>query len=170
MPVRFYREYVIVEAAAGRTRVVGDYHFRNTANESVSLGIHYPFPVDRHRLYPMRINAEEKRGESWRPIGFTRSSDGIDWRMRFSPLEEKLVRVEYVQEALRSEAVYIVKTTSRWGRALELAEFEFRVPASFRNVKLSFEPDRTETRGDTVFYYMSRTDFLPDEDLSLDWD
>lgn len=79
------------------------------------------------------------------------------------------MRVEYVQQISRNHAIYIVTTTSQWGEPIELAEFEFRVPRNLEDVELSFEPDRVEDRGDTVVYFMSRTDFMPRSDLEVRW-
>jgi hypothetical protein len=169
-PVSFYREYVIVETARGRTRVDGTYYFRSAADEPLEIAIHYPFPVDRHHLYPLRIGARQLVDGEWKPLGYTRSATGIDWSMAFEPREERAVRVEYVQEIRRNHAIYIVTTTKQWGRPIEVAEFEFRIPADLSDVQLSFEPDREEVRGDTTLYYMKRTDFLPDEDLTVIWE
>ncbi len=169
-PVNFFREYVTVEPSEGRTRVVGDYYFRNESGRALDIGIHYPFPVDRFHLYPFRVAAWEERDGAFRPIGFTHTADGVDWRMRFDVAEERLVRVEYVQEIKRSHAIYIVTTTKEWGRPIELAEFEFRIPRDLGEVELSFVPDREEIRGDTLVYYMARTEFLPDTDLTVTWE
>lgn len=169
-PVAFYREYVIVEPSQGRTRVDGTYYFRSIVDEPLAIAIHYPFPVDRYHLYPLRIGAWRLADDVWKPLGYRRSATGIDWDMSFDPGEERAVRVEYVQETRRNHAIYIVTTTKEWGRAIEVAEFEFRIPAELAGARLSFEPDREETRGDTTVYYMRRTEFLPDEDLTVTWE
>ncbi len=170
LPVTFYREYVIVEPAQGRTRVDGTYYFRSVEDEPLAIAIHYPFPVDRHHLYPLRIGAWQLVDGAWKPLGYKRSATGIGWDMTFAPGEERAVRVEYVQETRRNHAIYIVTTTKLWGRPIEVAEFEFRIPTDLPNVRLSFEPDREEARGDTTVYYMRRTGFLPDEDLTVTWE
>ncbi len=87
----------------------------------------------------------------------------------FEPREEKVFKVEYVQRIRKPHAVYIVTTTREWERAIEVAEFEFRIPAELDGVELSFEPDRTESRGDTLVHYMRQEQFYPDEDLTVTW-
>ncbi len=169
VPVSFYREYVTVEPSDGRTRVVGDYYFRNDSDDEISLAIRYPFPVDRFHVYPFRVRAWVLKDGEFRPIGFVHGSDAVSWPMDFAPREERVVRVEYVQQIVSEHAIYIVTTTKEWGKPIEIAEFEFRVPASLGPVDLSFEPDRTEAQGDTVVYYMRRTGFLPDADLTVTW-
>lgn len=161
---------MVVEGDAERTRVVGDYYFRSETDERCSILIHYPFPVSRRRLYPRLVRAWEMVDGAWRRIGYVRTPDGIDWRMRFDPGEEKLIRVEYVQEVREKRAFYIVTTTKAWGRAIDVAEFEFRLPAGLSGLRSSFVPDVTETRNDTLFMRMQRTDFLPDEDLCVSWE
>jgi hypothetical protein len=103
-------------------------------------------------------------------MGFVRESAGVAWRLTFGPREEKAVRVEYVQGIRQRKAIYIVTTTKQWMRPIELAEFEFRVPAALEGVRLSFEPDRTEVLGDTVVYRLARTQFMPDSDLTVTWE
>ncbi len=168
-PVSFWREYVVVEPSDGRTRVVGDYYFRNTTDDTVAIGVSYPFPVDAYHAIPSKVRAWSLDGEQPAPFGFVNDGNAIRWRMEFEPREERRFRVEYVQATPRGRARYIVMTTRLWGKPIELAEFEFRVPASLGNVELSFEPDRVEMRGDTTFYYMKRSPFMPDRDLEVRW-
>ena len=169
MPLRFDREYVTVEPSQGRTRVVGLYYFRNESDEPLVTAIRYPFPVDRHHVMPFRIRVWAQKGEALEPLGFVHTDSSVSWRMSFGPGEEKIVRVEYVQEIKKNHAIYIVTTTKEWGKPIRLAEFEFRVPAHLEDVQLSFTPDRAEVSGDTVIYYLRAIDFLPDADLTLTW-
>ncbi len=169
-PVRFVREYVMVEPSEGWTRVVGIYLFRNDSDTPCGIGMRYPFPIDRGHLYPTRIRVHEERDGVLEPMGFVRENAGIAWRLTFGPREERVVRVEYVQGICERKAIYIVTTTKQWMRPIELAEFEFRVPAALEGVRLSFEPDRTEVVGDTVVYRMARAQFMPDSDLTVTWE
>ncbi|MFH1501529.1 MAG: DUF4424 family protein [Candidatus Eisenbacteria bacterium] len=168
-PVRFYREHVRVDASEGRTRVVGHYFFRNASDGPTTVSMSYPFPVDLHHARPFSVAMWLRRGAEFRPLGFHHESDSVRWKMSFAPREEHEVLVEYVQEVSRKHAVYIVTTIGRWGEPIELAEFEFRVPASLQEVELSFEPDAVEDRGDTVVYLFRQTDFMPERDLEIWW-
>ncbi len=168
-PVSFDREYVVVRPSDGRTRVRGDYYFRNTTDDTLSATMSYPFPVDTYHGVPLKIRAWAYEGDEPRIIGFINEGDAIRWSMNFGPREERRIRVEYVQMTSRNRARYIVKTTRQWGKPIELAEFEFRVPGSLGDVSLSFKPDRVETLGDTTVYYMKRTSFMPDSDLEVRW-
>lgn len=169
-PVRFVREHVRVEPSERQTRVVGIYSFRNDSDTPCDVGMRYPFPVDRGHLYPMRIRVHEERGGVPEPMGFVRESTGIAWRLRFAPREEKVVRVEYVQEIREKRAVYIVTTTKQWMRPIDLAEFEFRIPATLKGARLSFEPDRSEVVGDTTVYHVALREFMPESDLTVVWE
>ena len=168
-PVRFSREYVTVEPSQGSTRVSALYYFRNDSDKSVKQGIRYPFPVDRFHLYPKIVRVWEKCGESFRPMGFIHRDRYVLWNMELEPREEKVVRVDYVQEIRRPRAIYIVTTTKEWKRPIELAEFEFRIPAELDSVSLSFEHDTRTVVGDTIVYYMKQIDFMPDADLVVTW-
>jgi hypothetical protein len=168
-PLHFFREHVTVEPSDGRVRVVGIYHFRNESDRPLETGIRYPFPVDRNHMNPFRVRVWEFVNDEPRPVGFVHGDMSVAWRMEFSPREERSVRVEYVQEIKRNRATYIVTTTQAWRRPIDLAEFEFRVPAHLEDVELSFEPDRADVEGDTIVYYMRAESFLPDADLTVTW-
>lgn len=168
-PIRFFREYVVVEPSREEVRVSGTYHFRNDTDEPVEQGIEYPFPVDRFHLYPGTIRVSEVDDGELRPMGFTRRRESVRWLMRFEPRQEKIVRVDYWQDIHDASATYIVSSTQKWERAIEVAEFEFRIPPEIRDAGFSFTPDREEASGDTAVYYMRRENFLPDEDLTITW-
>ena len=168
-PVRFIREYVTVEPSRGATKVSALYYFRNDSDRRIRQGIRYPFPVDRFHLYPRVVRVWEKRGDDLRPMGFVHRDRYVLWSMVLEAREEKVVRVDYIQEIRRPRAVYIVTTTKEWRRPIELAEFEFRIPAELDSVSLSFEPDTRTVVGDTIVYYMKQTDFMPDADLIVTW-
>ncbi len=167
--IRFVQEYVTVEPSPGLTRVVGTYHIRNDSDRAAEMGILYPFPVDRDHAPPHIVRLWEHAPDGYRTKGFVRRDADILLTLVFEPLEEKIFKVEYVQRIGKQHAIYIVTTTRQWERAIELAEFEFRVPATLEGVELSFEPDRAESRGDTVVYYMRQEQFYPAEDLTVTW-
>ena len=168
-PVVFFREYVKVTPMPDRTHVSGLYYFRNDSDEPIEQGILYPFPVDSDHLYPRTIRVWELEENGRRPMGFLHRDRAIAWLMRLEPREEAKVLVDYVQETTNPHAVYIVSSTQRWDDPLELAEFEFMIPPELTDVRLSFEPDTQFVRGDTTVYYMKRTEFMPDYDLTVEW-
>lgn len=168
-PIRFYREYVTVEPSHDSTRVSALYYFRNDSDRRVKQGIKYPFPVDRFHLYPRVVRVWEKSGDDLRPMGFVHRDQNVLWSMELEPREEKVIRVDYTQGIRQPRAIYIVTTTSEWKRPIELAEFEFRVPAGLDSVNLSFEPDRRTVEGDTIVYYTKYIDFMPEADLVVTW-
>ena len=168
-PVRFFREHVTVRPSEGRTAVTGIYCFRNESDDTTDAVMRYPFPIDRFHIGPFRVRAWEERNGVFEPIGFASGEYSMTWRMSMKPREEKVIRVEYVQEIKKHHALYIVTTTREWGRPLERAEFEFRVPRSLLDVEPSFEPTRVLERADTVIYYLEKTEFMPESDLSITW-
>jgi hypothetical protein len=169
-PVRFYREYVKVIPSPGSTKVSALYYFRNDSDGDIRQVIRYPFPVDRTHLYPYSVRVWEVDGSELRTMGFVKRDSYVLWTMELGARAEKTVRVDYVQEIREPRAIYIVTTTKAWKRPIELAEFEFRIPPTIKEYKLSFEPDRSETVGDTTVYYVSYESFMPDEDMIVTWD
>lgn len=168
-PLQFVQEYVIVEPSPGLTRVVGVYHIRNATDRRAETGIIYPFPVDRDHAPPHTVRVWEMTDEGYRTKGFIRRDADFLMTLDLAPQETRVFRVEYVQRIRKRQAVYIVTTTQQWERAIDIAEFEFRVPAALEGVELSFEPDRTEDRGDTLVHFMRQEGFFPTEDLVVTW-
>ena len=169
-PVSFYREHVTVRPSEGRTRVAGHYYFRNTTSESVEVAIGYPFPVDAHHAPPSIVEVWRISVDETDPVGFHRGDSHARWRMNLAPMQEQHFFVRYVQRTSLRHAVYIVTTTQEWGEPIELAEFEFRIPAALGDVRLSFEPDSMAVQADTLVYYASWKDFMPDSDLEVWWE
>jgi len=85
------------------------------------------------------------------------------------PYAKPTVDVVYTQRSLDHSAKYILTTTQTWGQALKQAEFIVRVPASFKEVTLSYSPDSLkEIKGEQVFY-LTKKDFLPEKDFEIRW-
>jgi hypothetical protein len=169
-PVHFYREYVIVEPSERTCRVDGLYFMRNVSGRALELTIEYPFPVGSRAGYPYQIFLEEVTDEGERAMGFTRGERSIRFPLRFGPDDERRFRVRYAQQVRGGSATYIVTTTKRWERPIELAEFEIRIPPGMDGVVLSVDPDSTWARGDTTVHYLRETDFFPDEDIVVRWE
>ena len=169
-PVRFYREHVTVSVSRGLVRVSALYYFRNESGRAVRQGIRYPFPIDRFHGYPETVAVWDASGDTLDPVEFTPGDAWVHWDMTLDGGAEKIVRVDYAQPLAEKRATYIVTTTREWKRPIEVAEFEFRVPASFDSVRLSFEPDGQRVLGDTNVYYMRSESFMPDTNLTIAWE
>jgi len=169
-PVHFYQEYVIIEPSARGCRVDGLYFMRNLSDRPLEMVVEYPFPVGGPFNYPYQIFIDDVSDEGEQSIGFVQTEESVTFTLRFEPEGERRFRARYAQQVRGGRATYIVTTTRRWERPIDLAEFEIRIPPDLENATISLEPDRTESRRDTTVYFISRTDFYPEENIVIRWD
>jgi len=178
-PVHFAREEVTLDIRPGVLEVRGNYHFTCSATDRLVAVISYPFPVDSANLYPDSI-VIAGAGHDRNPPGisgrvpspayrYERSDTAVSFRMRFRPGEEDSFFAYYRQPLRTNSARYIVTTTRKWQRAIDLAQFLVTVPASFHDVKLTYKPDSVVKKDSTVSYYFAHRRFFPDTDIVVTW-
>jgi len=178
-PVHFAREEIAMDVRPGTLgdwhgsppgktvpvpfllEVRGMYHFQCSAKEPVVGSVFYPFPLDSTHLYPDSIDIQQH--------GFQKQDSGVAFRMRFRPGAEDSFFAYYRQPIKVNSATYIVTTTRRWKRAIDLARFRVTVPAGFKDVKLTFKPDSVARSDSTVTYFFTRKRFYPDKDVTVTW-
>ena len=160
-PVHFAREEIAMDVRTGTLEVRGMYHFTCSAKEPLVASVFYPFPLDSTHLYPDSIEIREH--------GFQRQDSGVAFRMRFRPEAEDSFFAYYRQPLKTNSATYIVTTTRRWKRPIDLAQFRVTVPASFKDVKLTFRADSVVRTDSAVSYLFVRRRFFPDRDVTVTW-
>ena len=169
-----------MDVRPGTLEVRGVYHFKCWAKEPLVASVFYPFPLDSTHLYPDSIelrtaNAERRSTDSesqHSELGvrsFMRQDSGVSFRMRFGPETEDSFFAYYRQPLKANSATYIVTTTRKWKRAIDLARFRVTVPASFKDVTLTFKPDSVAESDSTVSYFFTRKRFFPDKDVTVTW-
>ncbi|RKY33270.1 MAG: hypothetical protein DRP74_00085 [Candidatus Omnitrophota bacterium] len=168
-PFDFFKEKVTLSIDKGELNVEGIYYIRNKFSEEEELVILYPFPIDRYHSYPHQISINYIDGKNRESVQFIQEEEGVLWPLKIAAGATKCILIEYNQAFKDKEATYITTTTQGWGKALEEAKFIVSVPADFREVKLSYQPDKTEAKNNRVFYYINKVDFLPVEDLVVKW-
>ena len=160
-PVHFAREEITMDVRPGTLEVSGMYHFKCAAKEPLVASVFYPFPLDSTHLYPDSIDIREH--------GFQRQDSGVSFRMRFPPEAEDSFFAYYRQSLRTNSATYIVTTTRKWKRPIDLAQFRVTVPAGFKDVKLTFKEDSVANSDSTVTYFFARKKFYPDKDVTVTW-
>jgi hypothetical protein len=160
-PVHFAREEVAMDVKPGTLEIRGMYHFTCSAKDPLVASVFYPFPLDSTHLYPDSIDIRDH--------GFQRQDSGIAFRMRFRPDAEDSFFAYYRQSLKMNSATYIVTTTRKWKRAIDLARFRVTVPASFKDVSLTFKQDSVTKSDSTVTYFFTRKKFYPDRDVTATW-
>ncbi|MEO0276239.1 MAG: hypothetical protein ABIM60_05635 [candidate division WOR-3 bacterium] len=160
-PINFWKEEIKIEIQNKTLKVRGIYYFKNLSNFYTSIIMRYPFPVDEYHEYPFYVKIK----------GFVFKREGNDLIMpvNFKPFEEKKIEVIYAQRLKDKKAKYILTTTQKWGKPLESAYFEIKVPLFFKDVKISYKPDSVKIKKNFKFFYIHRKNFLPKDDLFIDW-
>jgi hypothetical protein len=186
-PVHFAREEIAMDVRPGTLEVRGMYHFTCSASEPLVASVFYPFPLDSTHLYPdsieirmsnadgrtpdagVRIPDSAVRRSEFAARSFTRQDSGVAFRMRFRPGTEDSFFAYYRQPIRTNSATYIVTTTRKWKRPIDLAQFRVTVPASFQDVELTFKSDSVARTDSTVTYHFTRKRFYPDKDVTVTW-
>jgi hypothetical protein len=174
-----------MDVKPGTLEVRGMYHFTCSAKEPLVASVFYPFPLDSTHLYPdsielrmpsadrqtpsLRIPDSGLRRSDFGVRSFVRQDSGVAFRMRFSPGTEDSFFAYYRQPLKTNSATYIVTTTRKWKRPIDLAQFRVTVPAGFKDVSLTFKPDSVKKSDSTVTYFLARKKFYPDKDVTVTW-
>lgn len=170
-----------MDVKPGTLEVRGMYHFTCSAKEPLVASVFYPFPLDSTHLYPdsieltapndaapltLALSQGEREGVR---VSIVRQDSGVAFRMRFRPEAEDSFFAYYRQPLKTNSATYIVTTTRRWKRPIDLAQFRITVPVSFKDVALTYKPDSTARSDSTVSYFFTRRKFYPDKDITVTW-
>ncbi len=169
-----------MDVKPGTLEVRGMYHFTCSAKEPLVASVFYPFPLDSTHLYPDSIELRTTNANRQSPesevrrselgvLSFIRQDSGVAFRMRFRPEAEDSFFAYYRQPIKVNSATYIVTTTRKWKRPIDLARFRVTLPASFQDVSLTFKPDSVVRLDGTVSYYFAKTRFYPDKDVRVTW-
>jgi hypothetical protein len=160
-PVHFAREEIAMDVRPGTLEVRGMYHFLCSAKQPLVASVFYPFPLDSTHLYPDSIEIRQH--------GFQKQDSGVSFRMEFRPSAEDSFFAYYRQPLKANSATYIVTTTRKWRRPIDVARFHVTVPESFKDMSLTFKPDSVRKSGRSVSYFFTRRKFFPDKDVTVTW-
>jgi hypothetical protein len=169
-PVRFDREKIEVWVADGQIQVRGLYHYRNRFPLPLSFSMGLPFPVDDAHKTPSTFSISEvlADGSTAKEIAPRNYHGDIVFRLWFAPKQEKWLRVDYVQGVLRPSGRYILLTTRKWNRPLELGEYVLHLnkgsELAASNYTLHWELEGRQGR-----YSFVRSNFYPGEDWNFSW-
>lgn len=150
-----------MDVKPGTLEVRGMYHFTCSAKEPLVASVFYPFPLDSTHPYPDSIEITQH--------AFQRQDSGVAFRMRFQPGAEDSFFAYYRQPLKTNSATYIVTTTRKWKRPIDLARFRVTVPARLADVKLTYKPDSVKKADSTTSYFFTRKRFYPDKDVTVTW-
>jgi hypothetical protein len=160
-PVHFAREEVRLDVRPGTLEVSATYHFTCKSKQPVGAVMSYPFPLDSLNPYPDSVVIAG--------YSFERSDSAVRFTMHFRPGREDSFRAWYRQPLKGRSARYIVTSTRKWNRPIDVARFQVTVPASLGDVRLSYEADSVTRSGSATSYFFTRKGFFPDRDVIVEW-
>lgn len=160
--INFLKEEIEIKIQDSILEVKGVYYFKNEANWGVLTILEYPFPVDKNHYYPLFIDVKN--------ITFKKRKNSIFFPLNFKPFEIKKVDVIYKQKLKNKKARYILLTTKMWGKPLKEAHFKIEVPLSFKNLKISYKPQKIEIIGNKKILYINKKNFIPEKDILIEWE
>lgn len=159
--VHFAREEVAVRVRPGSVEVTANYHFKVRAAKPFSALVFYPFPLDEFHAWPDSI---------WTGgLPYEFADSGVTLKLNLPARDEESLRVYYRQPHRGNEARYIVMTTRKWRRPIDLARFTVTVPSEFDSVTLEYSPDSAVQSDSAVTYFITRRAFWPESDIVVRW-
>jgi hypothetical protein len=172
MPLQFDSEVIRLFIECDTLRVEGIYRFLCAPYESDFMSLFYPFPEDSLLGAAWTVGLDCRTPAApWRPLEFFElpKSKGSQWRVPLTLGDTLDVRVVYRQVLLGPYARYIVSTTRAWPRPLRLARFEVFLPEGAEPRRFSY-PFRLEEDGVRNYYLFEARDFLPEDDIIVEWE
>lgn len=165
--LEFFEESLFFEISGGFFTVDGQYYFRNTGQNDIHQILFYPFPADED---PLSIDSifvtvtpvtEEQ-------LLVHRSEKGFSFLVQLKAGEEKAYHIVYRQR-VSHHATYILTSTKYWGKPLEKAFYQLKVPANNFITFFSYPPDYQEENTGGIIYYWYRENFMPDKDFKIEF-
>lgn len=167
-PLSFDSELIKLTIEADSLRVDGLYYMSCRGEGERVTVLTYPYPQDDRLGGSRTVSFEHRIGQgSWQDGQWQELDDqrGALWKVPVVPDSTVTIRTTYRQALCEDYARYIVTSTAAWGRPLQRAAFEIRLPADAEPVSFSF-PFRLDADG--VWRYEA-VDFLPDRDIMVEW-
>jgi len=164
----FYKERIEIKINTNHCIVKGIYHFKNSGSLPVIRTIFYPFSdnynitmADSIRVYDL---SQDK------PLSFTRNNKNIFFELKIPPDTNRIIEVTFSQNTPDMIMEYILLTTKQWKRPLEKAEYVIKLNSNFILKKLSIDYDYKSVSKDFNIYYITKTDFMPEQNLLVKWE
>jgi hypothetical protein len=129
--------------------------------------IYYPFSNRFNLSEPDSIKISDL--SNGKVISYNEYKDGIKFSI-FIPTNDQLIfEVIYHQKTPSQKMEYILTTTQKWNRPLEKAEFIINIDSELNLESLSMEYDYKKVTNIFTTYFISKTEFMPDSNLILEW-
>jgi hypothetical protein len=159
----FAEESVLLHVGDGFFKVSVEYVFA-AEPESEPIALVVAFPNDKTVEEPVLLEAGITCGESPRPLPISMRQDS--WRFVLSsPGQARCaVTLSYYQPMTGGSAIYVLRSAQEWGRPLERAVLEVRIPESM-TCTISPALEALGARDGMQVFRGSFEEWVPREDL-----
>jgi hypothetical protein len=160
----FFQEEITMRIKGNHFYVTGVYHLKSAQNSKITLV--YPLPsdsiygeVDSVYIFSMALQKVI--------IPECKDKYKLTFTTELSDTSDQIIQISYRQKLLSNKAVYILRSTSNWGKPLKLANYHLIVPEDIQIKSFSIEPDHSINNGKEVIYYWVRYNFMPSQNLEF---
>jgi hypothetical protein len=162
--LEFYREDIRFSVEKDNAVTHALYYIVNVGDKDVKISLFYPFPdqtmnlVDSLAIFDLKDNSI---------VPYRKAGAGVFIGISVKAYGQYAFRVYFRQRLEESHFKYILNSTATWGKPLEFANYELRMPVSVAPDSLSYPPDTSFIINDTLYYQWKKTDFMPDRDFEV---
>ena len=167
--VLFIKEYVDFTVLPPDTvEVSGQYFFIASDASSITPSLYYQFPSEGPGNYPFSITVVDKRTAHY--LNFDPNPQGILFSFSLTNRDTAVVAITYKQRAIHRTGLYMMQTTSNWGRSFGISKYAVRIPIEFTLSSLSYRYDFVSSTTKEKSYHFSRAPSKIDTDVIFTWD
>lgn len=166
--IDFFRENIEIELHDHSVSLNGTYYFRNASELPISVLLNYPFIVNDSLPFPDSITVFDRIHSA--PIKHSNSSSAIIFPLEMPAKSIIIIDIFFNQKAIYNEFEYILLTTQKWHKPLELANFKIVVPARLKLNDTSFPFQETTSDEKMTCFSLNKRNFMPQKNLSIVWE
>ena len=162
--IDFFREDLKFTLMKDHFKVQGIYFFRNNKSNLVTTKMIYPFPDES--LYGKIDSVTCNQLNDSISTIYKIKDDFMIFSISIPPMESRAYYILYTQELIKNTAMYILSTTSNWGKPFEQANYELEV-INLKIDSLSYTPDKVEVFNNSTIFQWKKIDFLPQKNFEV---
>jgi hypothetical protein len=164
--IEFLEEHVVLMLDTRILSVNGEFTVKNMSENRSSFKIFFSFPSDSNQGTPQNIKIIHDSTaihHKWH------NNSMISFMLNLEPETRETFRIEYSQNLGSTSAAYCMASMRDWGKPLERASFEVRVPLDLPELSINYRPDSVLSTPVYKSYLIRRKDFSSHEDLIVKW-
>ncbi|MBN2281477.1 MAG: hypothetical protein JXQ65_12925 [Candidatus Marinimicrobia bacterium] len=158
--LNFHKEIITLFVFGDYCELEGNYYFRN--EDSTKTLLFYPFVINDSLSFPDSVRICDKNNV---PIEFAATETGVSFPFK----NADFFKAFYRQKSCQNYFEYILTSTRQWGRALEKMDFIIKISNKLKLSDLSLSYNHVEKNNDFTTYYISRTNYMPEQNLIVKW-